>query len=152
MSFDAEKFWSRDDRSGGQAACWPWLGARFPATGYGAVRYGARTQNAARVAYLLARGPIPPGFQVDHLCRWRPCCNPTHIEAVAQRENILRGTSWAAANASKTHCPQGHPYLAANTMLRRERFGRECRLCKRARNNAAGRRRRRAAALRQHAV
>lgn len=24
----ADGFWSRCDRSGGEAACWPWLGAR----------------------------------------------------------------------------------------------------------------------------
>lgn len=46
------------------------------------------------------------------------------------------------ANASKTHCPQGHPYDEANTYVRDGR--RNCRACSKARS--AARRARKAAA------
>jgi len=51
----------------------------------GPVRY------AHRLAYERAKGSIPAGLQIDHLCRVRECVNPDHLEAVSQRENIRRG-------------------------------------------------------------
>jgi len=48
-------------------------------------------QYAHRLAYERARGPIPEGKQVDHLCRQRDCVNPEHLELVTQVENIRRG-------------------------------------------------------------
>ena len=69
-----------------------------------------RTVLVHRAAYELARGPIPEGLQIDHLCRVRACINPSHMEPVTQRTNILRGEAISAKNAKKTTCPRGHPY------------------------------------------
>lgn len=41
--------------------------------------------------YELLVGPIPPGLQIDHLCRNKICVNPAHLEPVTHRENLMRG-------------------------------------------------------------
>ena len=45
---------------------------------------------AHRLAYVKAKGAIPEGLTIDHLCRVRNCVNPEHLEAVTFLENIRR--------------------------------------------------------------
>lgn len=113
--------------------CWEWLGYRNP-EGYGRTRIvvdGVRHHLLVhRYVYEQMVGPIPHGHTIDHLCRNRACCNPTHLEAVTHRVNILRGEGVAAVHAAKTHCAHGHPYDETNT--HRARTGqRVCRTCNR---------------------
>lgn len=90
-----------------------------------------------RLMWELFAGPIPDGMELDHLCRNPRCANVAHLEAVSHRENVLRGTSPSAAHARTTHCPTGHPYDEANTIIGKlshgRGVGRWCRECKRAR-------------------
>jgi hypothetical protein len=80
--------------------------------------------------YLALGGVIPAGLQLDHLCRVRSCCNPMHLEPVTNQVNLLRGNTFQAANAAKTHCPQDHPYNAVNTMMvGKNKTNRACREC-----------------------
>jgi len=58
----------------------------------------------------------------------------------------MRGKTYAAANAEKTHCPQGHPYDEANT-YRKPRGDRECRICRRERERARSGRRKKIGSL-----
>src|SRR3977135_3690762 len=105
------RFWGLVDRQDGgfqTGGCWPWLGSTT-GSGYGQIRYGGHLL-AHRIAYVLRKGDIPTGLQLDHLCRNRSCVNPAHLEPVTGRENPLRGGSPTAVNAFKTHCPQGHEY------------------------------------------
>lgn len=81
------------------------------------------------MSHELHKGPIPEGLVIDHLCRNRGCVNPDHLEAVTQRENILRGEGLAAANARKTHCPKGHPYSGENLYVVPSSGRRQCRIC-----------------------
>ena len=99
---------------------------------------GEITAYAHRLAYELVKGPISDGLQIDHLCRNRACINPDHLEAVTQRENILRGEGVAALNARKTHCPQGHAYDEENTLILtgRQAGARRCQICARDRKYA----------------
>lgn len=45
---------------------------------------------AHRVAYELARGPVPRKLFLDHLCGRRSCCNPDHLDPVTTAENNRR--------------------------------------------------------------
>ena len=82
---------------------------------------------AHRFAYTEAKGAIEDGLTIDHLCRVKACVNPSHLEAVTLRTNILRGENTAAKNARKTHCHRGHPFNEENTY--RVPGGRACRQC-----------------------
>ena len=106
--------------------CHEWRG-QIDRGGYG--RYNA--ESAHRLAWKMHAGQIPEGLELDHLCRVRRCVNPLHLEAVTQRENILRGRSNpVAVNARKTHCPQGHPLVKGNLYFNAGTKHRTCRKCK----------------------
>lgn len=123
-----ERFWSHVDRSGGPGACWPWR-AYVHVNGYGKFMVDGKPRMAHRVAFEIARGPIPAGRHLDHLCRNRICVNPAHLEPVTQAENNRRAES---GQAKKTHCPAGHPYAGDNLVIT-SAGRRECRICQRAR-------------------
>lgn len=106
--------------------CWQWTGHLDD--GYGHIRVNNKQGQAHRFSYEQFRGPIPDGMEIDHLCRNRACVNPAHLEAVTSVVNTLRGESFAARNARKTHCPSGHPYDDANTRIDK-RGSRVCRAC-----------------------
>lgn len=85
----ALRFWARVERSD---SCWLWTGSTTKA-GYGmfgAGRRGMGNLYAHRYSYEWAKGPIPAGLHIDHLCRVRNCVNPAHLEAVTQGENNRR--------------------------------------------------------------
>lgn len=105
---------------------WLWTAAVDP-TGYGRFSVGGGMLYAHRWAYEAFVGPIPDRQQIDHLCRVRRCVNPLHLEAVTQRENLLRGRK---ANGPKTHCLRGHRFDEANT-YRASDGRRSCRTCRR---------------------
>lgn len=129
--------------------CITWTGAKTK-DGYGKVTVprdridwsnGLQTMHAHRLAYEVARGSIPEGLTLDHLCRNRLCINVDHLEPVSVAENILRGVGAAATNSRKHLCKQGHPLEGSNLYVSREGF-RYCRECRRKASREYQRRRR----------
>ncbi len=153
-SADEARFWSKVDQSAGLFGCWPWMASRHP-RGYGhfwiGPKVGGQQQAAHRVAYELRSGPVPAGLVLDHVCRYPPCVNPAHLEAVSQQVNTLRGVGPTATNAIKTHCKRGHAFTADNLTPQKVRLGwRECRTCRNARHRALRERQRIATRPRGH--
>lgn len=105
--------------------CWIWMGQRTE-RGYGKWR-GLR---AHRVAFVLDGKPLAADMALDHLCRNTSCVNPTHLEAVPNDVNVMRGNGYMAQQARKTHCKHGHPFTPENTIVRGGRGSRQCRVCK----------------------
>lgn len=141
MSRPRRPFWDFVDRTG---ECWEWQGIRTR-DGYGFMvrkEPGGRPRKimAHRYSYEMEVGPIPDGYQIDHLCRNEPCVRPDHLEAVPPRVNVERSLGPAAINARKTHCPRGHALEP-----RRNTGARWCRTCARYFDRMRARRKRAAA-------
>lgn len=72
-----------------ETGCWNWTGSIARKTGYG--MYHRKSKCVHRFYYERAKGLIPPGYEIDHLCRRRHCVNPDHLEAVTHTVNVRRG-------------------------------------------------------------
>jgi DNA-binding XRE family transcriptional regulator len=80
--------YTTEDR-GHDTPCWVWAKTQNE-KGYG-VMVRDRAYRAAHVVYYeKTHGPVPAGLEIDHLCRVRACVNPSHLEAVTHKENMIR--------------------------------------------------------------
>jgi hypothetical protein len=133
---DLARFWSYVNKAGpipehrsDLGPCWMWTG-HISVDGYAILRVSGQSVRVARWSYEQFVELIPDGLEPDHLCRIRRCVNfERHLEPVTHAENVLRSTSFAAVNAAKTHCPQGHEYTPENTRRNRRTGSRLCRTC-----------------------
>lgn len=119
--------------------CWLWTAYVAP-NGYGRLIVGSRIDGtrrcavAHRVSFEHFVGPVPDGFELDHLCNVRRCVNPEHLQVVTHRENIVRSSNFIADHARQTRCVRGHEFTENNTRV--YRGGRFCRACERDRSTA----------------
>lgn len=92
--------------------CWDWIGY-IGNKGYGKFNYGGTIINAHRASYLLhTKQNLESKFQIHHKCACKICVNPSHLEAVLQKEHTrLTPASIGFKNSEKQVCPLGHPYV-----------------------------------------
>jgi hypothetical protein len=133
-----KRFWPKVAKTDG---CWLWKGYVSQA-GYGYFYCERKGHQAHRISYAMAKGSIPEGLVVDHLCRNTACVNPDHLEAVSSRENTRRGVVSEVNKrrfAAQTHCKRGHEYTPENTG-KHPQGGRVCKACARKNNKEYARR------------
>ena len=104
----ADRFEAKVDRSGHHHL---WTGAP-KADGTGQVRVGGKLMTAARVAWELAHGPLPPGARVNR-CPGEPACvRPDHLslgggEGTAAPPSPVAGTPSPKAGRSPRRATRG---------------------------------------------
>lgn len=134
--------------------CWEWTGV-VRQHGYGVLTIDGAERYAHRLAYHLHVGPIPRGWEIDHVChgiavdcgtceeggacRHRRCWNPAHLEAITAYENARRGVHRNRLTQRSEICRNGHDLTIPSNVYRRGDGRKQCAVCSR-----EGRRRRRA--------
>lgn len=93
---DIDRFWSHVQR-GADAECWLWT-SWCDRDGYGKFKLNGTVHKASRIAWTIARCPVPPLLVIDHTCLNRGCVNHGHLELTTQEVNAWRqqGRRWAA--------------------------------------------------------
>jgi hypothetical protein len=89
MDTSYKRFWDKV-KVGGLDECWEWKASRN-VKGYGKIGKGnpLTTSLAHRLCYYLTHGNIPLHHYILHSCNNPGCCNPTHLRADTQKENML---------------------------------------------------------------
>ena len=130
---EARDFWTKVDMNGPRKPwmrkrCWIWK-AFINNKGYANISFRSKKTYAHIVSYLIHKGPIPEGLEIDHKCRTTNCIRPSHLQAVTHRENMLRGNTIVAIQTAKTHCLRGHPLSGENLYIYADHRG--CLTCRR---------------------
>ncbi len=85
------RFWSKADKTSSAHGCWLWTGCSRNRDGYGGVNLNGIHHLAHRIAYIIARGPIPDGTEVCHNCPGGDdprCVNPAHLFLGTHQDNM----------------------------------------------------------------
>ena len=75
--------WDKIDASGD--GCWPYIGARFKGTEYGAYWVAGKVTKAHRAVFEAINGPT--AARVLHTCDNPPCCNPADLFTGTMSDN-----------------------------------------------------------------
>ena len=125
------RFWSHVRKDANESGCWLWTRARK--NGYGTTGFTIegkfRSERAHRVAYALTYGPIPEGWEVDHVCKVRDCVRPDHLEALPRNAHQRRWEKEPQAT-----CRKGHPRTQENAYWYKGYP--TCRICQNSRRKA----------------
>jgi len=105
-----------------ETGCWVWQGSLT--SGYAQASLpssvGFTPVRASRVVWLRLRGEIPADHVLDHDgangCHNKPCVHTDHVEPVTIARNNITGGGFAAENARKIVCSNGHPLVPGNLM------------------------------------
>ena len=99
-----------EQERGYSTPCWVWVRGK-KSSGYGYLTEQSGDERRAHVAYWeRANGPVPPGCELDHLCRNRLCLRPSHLEAVPHSKNCRRGLG---ARLAESDIPEIRSRLAS---------------------------------------
>lgn len=114
------------------SGCWIWTGT-LQRNGYGVANWvrlaPGRWQawRVHRIYYEEFIGPIPPGLEVDHVCKVRACVNPAHLRAVTHQENLKTRNHRGPKRTDA--CKAGHPWTPESTYIQPNGY-RACRICR----------------------
>lgn len=96
-----------------ECGCWIWLGT-INTNGYGRISLTGRKEQAHRYSFVLFKGKLAAGMQVNHKCDNPLCVNPDHLYAGTQKQNIRdcidRGRFKGALNS---------PFIKGNNYAKR---------------------------------
>lgn len=125
------RFWS-NVIVGCPGECWPWIKSKTNGYGQTSKRLNGMTVTlrSHRVAKVLTDGVLHERMVLDHTCRNRACCNPSHLEWVTHSENIRRSAGYRL----QTLCSKGlHEMVDPNLYYKPRTNGlppsRSCRAC-----------------------
>lgn len=69
-----------------QEGCWDWKGA-CQKSGYITIRFNVGKIGGHRASWLIYKGEVPVGLQVNHHCDNRRCTNPEHLYVGTRKQN-----------------------------------------------------------------
>lgn len=92
------KFW-KYCIPGAPDECWEWQG-NIGTNGYGRFRCAGTTYATHRLSYEIHNGPVPDGLNILHKCDNPACCNPHHLFAGTDLDNMRD-------KAQKLRAPRG---------------------------------------------
>jgi len=96
-------------KKGQQDECWPWVASRNR-KGYGQFAIQNYPVIAHRIAYILEHGSIPnEAPHILHRCDNPPCCNPAHLFAGTNEENIKDMVAKGRSAKGDRTGPRLHP-------------------------------------------
>jgi len=96
--------------TGWETPCWLWQG---PTSGkgrggfYGRMALLGQTVAVHLVMFCVAYGFLPGKKQVDHKCRQRLCCRPSHLEMVTPKVNAKRRDKARRPQDGRADIPAG---------------------------------------------
>jgi hypothetical protein len=109
----------RDD-----SGCLLYMG-RLDEDGYARISYQGRMCLGSHVVFELYYGAIPEAHEVDHICHVRRCVEPTHLQALTHRQNVIQRKSYIEKRHQRVRTfidayPQAEffPVVIAATRLR----------------------------------
>lgn len=96
-------FWAKGERVG-PCLIWPGEVTRW---GYGRVRYHGKKWTVSRLAWTLARRPIPAGMSVLHTCDNPRCYEPLHLflgtNLLNQQDRAAKGRTTGRNGSQNSH-------------------------------------------------
>ena len=110
---DKLRFWAKVNKDGPtmphmDSPCWLWM-AGTDIGKYGFFQILGRSYRAHRIALTLAVGPIAQGLVAMHACDNPSCCNPAHLRAATNAENILDAALKGLMPSGSRHGSHTHP-------------------------------------------
>ena len=128
--FIQRAYWKDRTAQSPDSDCLLWIGSKTTG-GYGMVWMNSVKYMAHRISWVAANcRDIPPGLDIDHLCRVRNCVFSDHLEPVSRRVNLLRGESHVVDQITRTHCPKDHLLDGENLVEHQLKNGkRTCHIC-----------------------
>ena len=73
-----------------ESGCYIPLSHKLNADGYFRKRWGNDIEMFHRFIWRAHHGEIPEGYEINHLCGCRACCNVDHLECIPGKEHTIK--------------------------------------------------------------